>query len=207
MGGRSKSSKFWLKSHFSDHYVKRAQNEGYRSRAAYKLLEINEKDKLIKPGMVIVDLGAAPGGWSQVAAELTGEKGKIIAIDLLPMKPLPGVHFIQGDFSNPAIFNKALKIIGSLEVDLVISDLAPNLSGNDSVDQPKVIQLAELALNFTREILKPGGAFLVKMFQGVDFEQLLQEVRSSFNSVVIRKPKASRAHSREAYFVSKGYNH
>ena len=207
MRGRSKSSKSWLKSHFSDHYVKRAQNEGYRCRAAYKLLEINEKDKLIKPGMVIVDLGAAPGSWSQVSTALVGKKGSVIAIDLLEMKPLPGVHFISGDFSNPAIFNKVLNLIGTSALDLVISDLAPNLSGNDSVDQPKVIRLTELALNFTRKILKPGGTCLVKVFQGVDFERLLQEVRSSFNTVVMRKPKASRSHSREAYLVAKDYNY
>lgn len=203
---RSKSSSRWLKEHFADPYVKKAQQEGYRSRAVYKLLEIQEKDKLFKPGMTVVDLGAAPGGWSQLASQLMGTKGKIIALDILPMDPLPGVDFIEGDFSDDTVLQQLLDRLQGLPIDLVISDIAPNLSGMAAIDNPRAMYLAELVLDFAKQVLKPGGTFLTKAFQGEGFEQYLKELRKNFKQVVIRKPKASRARSSEVYLLAKGFH-
>ncbi len=201
---RSKSSQNWLKRHFDDPYVKQAQKAGYRSRAVFKLLEIQEKKRVIKPGQVIVDLGAAPGGWSQVARPLVGRKGAVIAMDILPMEPIEGVDFIQGDFSEQDVHDRLMATINGREVDLVMSDMAPNISGLKAVDQPRAMYLAELALDFAREVLKPGGDFLVKVFQGEGFDEFLKQVRASFQKVVIRKPQASRPKSREVYLLAQG---
>jgi 23S rRNA (uridine2552-2'-O)-methyltransferase len=202
---KSKSSKRWLKEHFSDRYVKLAQKKGYRSRAVFKLLEIQQRDHLIKPGMVIVDLGAAPGGWSQIAKELVGEKGRIIALDILPMEAVPGVEFIQGDFTEPEVFDQLLAYIDKNLVDLVISDMAPNISGLSDIDQPRAMYLVELAWDLVKKILKPRGAFLVKIFQGEGFEAFLKELRTHFETVHVRKPQASRARSNEVYLLAKGF--
>ncbi|WP_020207999.1 23S rRNA (uridine(2552)-2'-O)-methyltransferase RlmE [Gilvimarinus chinensis] len=202
---RSKSSKRWLQEHFSDQYVKQSQRDGYRSRASYKLLEIDKKDRLFRPGMTVVDLGAAPGGWSQVAAERVGHKGKVLASDILPMDSIAGVEFIQGDFTEDSVFEVLMKAIDGSPVDLVISDMAPNLSGMDAVDQPKAMYLVELALDMARQILTPGGTFVAKVFQGEGFEPWLAEVRASFGRVVTRKPDASRARSREVYIVGRDF--
>jgi 23S rRNA (uridine2552-2'-O)-methyltransferase len=199
---RRKSSRQWLDRHFSDTYVKRAQREGYRSRAVFKLMEIQQKDKLIKAGMWVVDLGAAPGGWSQLAKQLVGETGRVFALDLLEMQPLAGVDFIQGDFRAKSTLEELHKILADQKVDLVISDLAPNVTGIASVDQPRAIYLSELALEFAKEVLKPGGYLLVKVFQGEGFDQYLQQLRSAFGKVVTRKPKSSRPKSREIYLVA-----
>jgi 23S rRNA (uridine2552-2'-O)-methyltransferase len=201
---QSKTSRAWMREHVNDEYVKRAQKEGYRSRASYKLLEINTRDHLIQPGMRIVDLGAAPGGWSQVAAQILKGRGLILAIDLLQMAPLPGVTFIQGDFREEAALAEMQEILGAAPVDLVISDMAPNMSGIDSVDQAKSMYLAELALDFTGEHLKPGGSFLVKVFQGEGFAEYIRAMREQFQQVVTRKPKASRDRSNEVYLLGKG---
>jgi 23S rRNA (uridine2552-2'-O)-methyltransferase len=205
MAKKGSTSKGWLKEHFDDEYVKRSQREGYRSRACYKLLELNEKDRLIMPGMTVIDLGSAPGGWSQVAAELVGHKGRVIASDILPMDGLAGVDFIQGDFTEEQVFDSIMKIIGDSPVDLVISDMAPNMSGNPSIDQPQSMYLVELALDMARQVLKPGGMFVAKVFQGEGFDQLLGDMRTSFKTVQSRKPAASRARSREVYQVGKGF--
>lgn len=202
---RSKSSKRWLQEHFSDQYVKQSQKDGYRSRASYKLVELDKKDRLFKPGMTVVDLGAAPGGWTQVAAQRVGDKGRVIASDILPMDGVAGVTFIQGDFTEQAVFDDILAAIGEAPVDLVISDMAPNMSGMDAVDQPRAMYLVELALDMARQILKPGGSFVVKVFQGEGFEPWLAEVRSAFGRVVSRKPDASRARSREVYVVGRDF--
>ncbi|WIO73802.1 23S rRNA (uridine(2552)-2'-O)-methyltransferase RlmE [Porticoccaceae bacterium LTM1] len=202
---RSKSSGAWLREHESDQYVKRSREDGYRSRASYKLVELCEKDKLIRPGMTVVDLGAAPGGWSQVAAELVGDKGKVIASDILPMDTIAGVEFIQGDFTEDAVFEQIMAVIGDSPVDLVISDMAPNMSGMRAVDQPKAMYLVELALDMADQVLKPGGAFVAKVFQGEGFDSWLQEVRNRYQRVVTRKPDASRARSREVYVVGFGF--
>ncbi|UTF59711.1 23S rRNA (uridine(2552)-2'-O)-methyltransferase RlmE [Gilvimarinus sp. DA14] len=202
---RSKSSKRWLQEHFSDQYVKQSQRDGYRSRASYKLLEIDKKDRLFRPGMTVVDLGAAPGGWSQVAAERVGHKGKVLASDILSMDSIAGVEFIQGDFTEDSVFDALMSAIDGSPVDLVISDMAPNMSGVDAVDQPKAMYLVELALDMARQILTPGGAFVAKVFQGEGFEPWLAEVRASFAKVVTRKPDASRARSREVYIVGRDY--
>jgi len=202
---RSSSSGAWLKEHFDDQYVKRAQKEGYRSRACYKLLEIQEKDRLIKPGMCVVDLGSAPGGWSQVAAELVGHNGRVLASDILPMDTLAGVEFIQGDFTEQSVFDSLLAAIADQPVDLVISDMAPNMSGVKDVDQPRSMYLCELALDMAQQVLKPGGVFVAKVFQGEGFDALLAEMRKSFGTVVSRKPDSSRARSREIYQVCKGF--
>lgn len=199
---RSKSSRKWLDRHFNDTYVKQAQKAGYRSRAAFKLLEIQEKDKLIKPGMQVVDLGAAPGGWSQIARDLVGENGQVFALDILPMDPIAGVEFIQGDFRETEPLESLRNLLDGAAIDLVISDMAPNVTGMASVDQPRSIYLCELALDFARETLKPGGGFVVKVFQGEGFDDFLREVRSSFSRVVSRKPDSSRAKSREIYLVA-----
>lgn len=201
---QSKTSRAWMREHVNDEFVKRAQKEGYRSRASYKLLEIDTRDHLIQPGMRIVDLGAAPGGWSQVAAQILKGRGLILAIDLLQMPPLPGVTFIQGDFREEAALAEMQEILGTAPVDLVISDMAPNISGIDSVDQAKSMYLAELALDFTGEHLKPGGNFLVKVFQGEGFAEYIRAMREQFQQVVTRKPKASRDRSNEVYLLGKG---
>lgn len=203
---KSKSSHQWLDRHFNDAYVKRAQAEGYRSRAAFKLLELQEKDRLLNPGQVVVDLGAAPGGWSQVAARLVGSGGRVFALDILPMESLPGVDFIQGDFREDASVEQLRVLLAGRPVDLVISDMAPNVSGVNAVDQPRAIYLCELALEYAREVLRPGGGFVVKVFQGEGFDQYVRDVRSSFTKVATRKPAASRPQSREVYLVASGYN-
>ncbi len=202
---RSKSSARWLREHFTDEYVKRAQAEGYRSRAAYKLLEIHEKDRLLWPGLTVVDLGATPGGWSQLAARLVGGQGTVIALDILPMEPLPSVDFIEGDFREAAVLERLLNALNGRPVDLVISDMAPNTSGIKAVDQPRGMYLAELALDFARRCLRPGGDFLTKAFQGEGFDGFLRELRAVFATVAIRKPRASRARSAEQYLLARNY--
>ncbi|UHQ56581.1 MULTISPECIES: 23S rRNA (uridine(2552)-2'-O)-methyltransferase RlmE [Microbulbifer] len=203
--GRSKSSHRWLREHFNDPYVKQSQKEGYRSRASYKLQELQKKDRLFKPGMTVVDLGAAPGGWSQVAMELVGHKGRVLASDILPMDPIAGVDFVQGDFTEEAVLNTLLEHMGDARADLVISDMAPNMSGVRDVDQPAAMYLVELAVDMAREVLKPGGAFVAKVFQGEGFDQLIRDLRASYSSVVTRKPGASRPRSREVYVVARGF--
>lgn len=201
---RSKSSNAWLKEHVNDHYVHMAQKDGYRARAAYKLLEINEKDKLIKPGTILADLGSAPGSWSQVAARIVGDSGKVFALDILPMAAIPDVAFIQGDFREQEVLEEFVAMLGGRELDLVISDMAPNISGMSGIDQARSYLLNELALEFARDHLKPGGHFLVKVFQGSDFQPYLQAMRDLFTEVVTRKPKASRDRSNEIYLLGKG---
>ena len=203
---RSKSSRQWLDRHFKDEYVKKAQQEGYRSRAAYKLLEIQDRDALIQPGMCVVDLGAAPGGWSQIAKKLVGERGQVIALDILPMDPIPGVEIIEGDFREDGSLQRLQETLVGKRVDLVISDMAPNVSGMSAVDQPRAIYLCELTLEFARDSLKPGGRMVVKLFQGEGSDQYIKDVRSSFKKVSTRKPKASRPRSREVYLVADGFN-
>jgi 23S rRNA (uridine2552-2'-O)-methyltransferase len=201
---RSKSSGQWLKEHFDDPYVKRSQEDGYRSRASYKLIELHEKDKLFKPGMTVVDLGAAPGGWTQVAAQYIGGSGTVIASDILLMDPLPDVSFVHGDFTEDEVFEKLLREIDG-RVDLVISDMAPNISGNAASDIPSAMYLVELALDMAQQTLKPGGNFVAKVFQGEGFEDLISQMRSMFNKVYSRKPDASRARSREIYQIGIGF--
>jgi len=200
----TKTSKQWMREHINDPYVQQAQRDGYRSRAAYKLLEIDERDHLLKPGMVVVDLGATPGGWSQVAANIVGDGGKVIALDLLPLNPLPRVEFIQGDFREDAVLAQLEAKLGGKQIGIVISDMAPNISGIDSSDQARSIHLAELALEFAAHHLKPGGAFLVKVFQGAGFEDYVKLMREHFERVVTRKPKASRDRSSEVYMLGLG---
>ena len=194
----------WIKQHVKDPYVKQSQVDGYRSRASYKLLEIVEKDRLIQSGMTVVDLGSSPGGWSQVAARLVGHTGRVHALDLLPMDSIAGVDFIQGDFTEEDIFDELLKIIENRPVDLVISDMAPNLSGNKAVDQPAVMYLAELAVELAEKVLTINGVFIAKLFQGQGFDPFVLQVRKLFNGVSIIKPDASRSRSREVYLVAKG---
>jgi 23S rRNA (uridine2552-2'-O)-methyltransferase len=194
----------WIKQHVKDPYVKQSQVDGYRSRASYKLLEIVEKDRLIQSGMTVVDLGSSPGGWSQVAARLVGHTGRVHALDLLPMDSIAGVDFIQGDFTEEDIFDELLKIIENRPVDLVISDMAPNLSGNKAVDQPAVMYLAELAVELAEKVLTSNGVFIAKLFQGQGFDPFVLQVRTLFNGVSIVKPDASRSRSREVYLVAKG---
>ncbi|MET0101449.1 MAG: 23S rRNA (uridine(2552)-2'-O)-methyltransferase RlmE [Sedimenticola sp.] len=203
---KSKSSRRWLDRHVNDEFVKRAQKDGYRSRAVYKLLEIQEKDRIIKPGQVVVDLGAAPGGWSQVAEKIVGDKGRVVALDILPMDSIAGVDFIQGDFREEEPLQQLRDLLDGQAVDLVISDMAPNVSGMNAVDQPRAMYLCELALEFAREVLKPGGGLVVKVFQGEGFDEYIRDMRSSFGKVVTRKPKASRPRSREVYLVAGNYN-
>lgn len=202
---RSKSSNRWLDEHVNDPYVKQAQKDGYRSRASYKLLELIEKDRLVRPGMTIVDLGSAPGGWSQVVARLLGSKGKILATDILPMEPVDNVEFIQGDFTEEDVFNQLLDAMHGEKADLVISDIAPNISGVDAADQAGSIYLVELALDMARKVLKPKGDFVAKLFQGEGSDAYIKDVRTSFDKVTIRKPEASRPRSREVYIVAKGF--
>ena len=198
---RAKTSKAWMKEHVNDFFVKQAKKEGYRSRAAYKLIEIVERDHLLRPGMTVVDLGAAPGGWSQVAAAKLCGKGRVIALDLLEMAPLPGVTFIQGDFREPLVLTELKKNLGKYPLDLVISDMSPNISGIGVSDQARSMHLAELALEFSMERLNSGGNFLVKVFQGSGFEQFLCVMHATFGRVVTRKPEASRGRSSEMYLL------
>lgn len=202
---RSGSSQRWLTEHFSDEYVKLAQQRGYRSRAVFKLEEIDSRDRLVRPGLSVVDLGAAPGGWSQYVAEKIGKRGKIIALDLLPMEAIPGVEIIQGDFQEDAVLDQLLGALEGNPVDLLLSDMAPNMSGTRMVDQPRAMYLAELALDMGRRVLKPGGALVMKLFMGTGFDELQKDARSSFAMVANRKPKASRDRSREVYLVGKGF--
>ncbi len=199
--GRTKSSSRWLQEHFDDPYVLMAQKEGWRSRAIYKLQELDEKDHLFKPGMVVVDLGAAPGGWSQWAARQVGAGGEIFALDILPVEPYAGVHFIQGDFRDDAVYQSLLAALAGREVDLVMSDMAPNMSGNKAVDIPKAMHLVELTIELADQVLKPKGMLLVKVFQGEGFNQLLNQLKARYEKVISRKPKASRPRSKEIYLV------
>lgn len=198
------SSKAWLREHWEDVYVKRAQKDGYRSRAAYKLLEINEKDRLIKPGMAVVDLGSAPGSWSQIVARMVGDHGRVVASDILPMDGLAGVAFIQGDFREQSVFDQILGAIGDVPVDLVISDIAPNMSGT-AADQPRAIYLCELALDMAVRVLKPGGSFVTKVFQGEGYEEYRKRVLVHFKVLKARKPQASRPRSPEVYLLAQGF--
>jgi len=201
---RSKSSHRWLQEHNRDHYVKRSQQEGYRSRASYKLIELDQKDRLFRPGMTVVDLGSAPGGWSQVAAKLVGDKGRVVASDILPMDSIADVDFICGDFTEESVLEEILGKLNNELADLVISDMAPNMSGMRAVDQPKAMYLVELALDLACRILKPGGDFVAKVFHGEGFDECILEVKGRFQRVVTRKPDASRSRSREVYLVAKG---
>lgn len=200
---RSKSSSRWLREHFSDQFVKQAQQHGYRSRAVYKLQEMHERDKLIRPGMNIVDLGAAPGSWSQLASELMNGRGRIVALDILPMDGLAGVDFLQADFTEDIALSMLDEALDGAAVDLVMSDMAPNISGESAVDQPRSMYLAELALEFAGQVLKPDGDFLVKVFQGDGFDAYLRDLRTRYGKVVVRKPKASRPRSREVYLLAR----
>lgn len=202
---RSKSSERWLREHFGDAFVRQAQALGLRSRAAFKLLEIDQRDRLLRPGLTVVDLGAAPGGWAQVAADKVGPGGQVVALDLLPIEPLPGVTVLQGDFTEQAVLDRLLGELDGRPVDLVLSDMAPNMSGMKAVDQPRAALLAELALDCARQVLRPKGDLLLKMFQGEGFDPLLAELRAAFTKVVVRKPKASRPRSREVYLLARNY--
>lgn len=201
----SKSSKQWLQEHHSDMYVSKSKQDGYRSRASYKLLEIQEKDRIIKPGMSVLDLGSAPGGWSQVAQRFVGAKGSVIATDILEMDAIPGVTFLQGDFREDSVFEQLLEITGNVPIDVVISDMAPNMSGNRSVDQPRALYLMELALDMACNVLKPDGVFLVKIFEGAGIDVYRKQIQESFTQVLVRKPSASRSRSRETYLLAKGF--
>jgi len=205
MAKKRSSSKAWLKEHREDAYVQRARRDGYRSRASYKLIELQEKDRLIRPGMTVLDLGSAPGGWSQVAAELLAERGRVVASDILAMDGLPGVTFVQGDFTEQEVFERVVAALDGNPVDLVLSDLAPNLSGLADVDQPRAMCLVELALELARQVLAPGGAFVAKVFQGEGFDTLMRDTRAVFGKVLTRKPGASRPRSREVYLVAKDF--
>jgi 23S rRNA (uridine2552-2'-O)-methyltransferase len=202
----SKSSSRWLQEHASDQYVKAAKEQGYRSRAAFKLMEIQKKHQFIKIGHTVVDLGAAPGGWSQVVSKWVGDQGRTIALDILPMLDLPGVEAIQGDFTEEDVYHSLLETLGKRQVDVVLSDMAPNMCGVKSVDQDRSFYLAELAADFAKKTLNKRGVFLIKLFQGVGFEQYIKELRVCFEKVSIVKPDASRARSREYYVIAKGCN-
>jgi len=202
---RTRSSARWLAEHASDPYVKRAHAEGWRSRAAFKLEEIQRSDRLLRPGMTIVDLGAAPGGWSQYAVRLLGGRGRVIALDLLPMPALPGVEFLQGDFGEEETLGRLRALLAGSQVDLVMSDMAPNMSGMADVDHDRSMHLVDLAVDFAAATLRPGGDLLIKAFQGRDFQPLVARLRRSFESVKLRKPKASRARSAELYVLARGY--
>ena len=202
---RSNSSQRWLTEHFNDSYVKQAKSEGYRSRSAFKLAEIQKKDRIIKANNTVLDLGAAPGGWSQYAKQVVGAKGGVIALDILAIEPIAGVDIIKGDFTEQQTLDKLMEIVGNQPVDLVLSDMAPNISGVKSVDQAKATYLTELALDLAQNVLRKNGDFLVKVFQGTGYDEYLRMVRTSFKSVVVRKPAASRSRSREVYLLAKGY--
>ena len=202
---RTKTSNRWLQEHFSDMYVKKAQAEGYRSRAVYKLKEVDEKEQLFKPGMSVVDLGAAPGGWAQYVGEQLAGHGTLVALDILPMTPLPGVTFIQGDFREDSVLEQLTNWIPAHSVDVVLSDMAPNMSGTRAVDVPRAMYLVELAFDFSHKMLKPGGTLLMKIFHGTGFDDIVKQARLHFDQVVIRKPKASRSRSKETYLLAKGY--
>ncbi|MCS5587381.1 MAG: 23S rRNA (uridine(2552)-2'-O)-methyltransferase RlmE [Porticoccaceae bacterium] len=194
----------WIKRHVKDPYVMQSQRDGYRSRASYKLLEIIEKERLIRPGMTVVDLGSAPGGWSQVASKLVGHNGAVVAVDILPMDAVAGVSFIQGDFTEESVLQQLLNEIGNKPVDLVISDMAPNLTGMKAVDQPAVVYLAELAVDLAQQVLKKNGIFIAKLFQGEGFDEFVRNTRTVFNTISLKKPDASRAKSREVYLLARG---
>lgn len=202
---QSHSSKRWLKEHQDDVYVKRARSAGYRSRAVYKLLEIDDRDRLLAGARVVVDLGAAPGGWSQVALERSGGKGRVVATDILPMEPLAGVEFIQGDFRDDAVLARMVATVGECGADLVMSDMAPNMSGVRNVDQPRAMYLSELALDLARRLLGKNGDFVAKVFQGEGFDEFIRDMRRDFARVATRKPRASRPRSREVYVLGRGY--
>ncbi|HDN9005386.1 MULTISPECIES: 23S rRNA (uridine(2552)-2'-O)-methyltransferase RlmE [Aeromonas] len=202
---RSASSTRWLKEHFDDQYVKKAQKLGLRSRAVFKIDEIQGKDRLLKNGMTVVDLGAAPGGWSQFAVEQVGESGRVIACDILPMDPIAGVDFLQGDFREETVLGALLERVGPDKVDVVMSDMAPNMSGTQQVDQARAMYLVELALDMCHQVLRSDGSFVVKVFQGEGFDAYLNEIRKLFSAVKIRKPDSSRARSREVYIVATGF--
>ena len=204
MAARSKSSQRWLKEHFSDPFVKKAQSEGLRSRAAYKLEELLERDRLIKPGMTIVDLGAAPGGWAQMARKVMGDKGRVIALDILEMPSIAGVEFVHGDFREDTVLSELVSLIGGQRVDLVLSDMAPNMSGVDTVDQARAMYLSELARDFAGEHLKQDGDFLIKLFHGEGFDAYVKDLRTRYRKLVIRKPAASRRRSNEVYALATG---
>lgn len=201
----SKTSKHWLREHFNDQYVQKTVQDGYRSRASYKLLEIDQKDQLFRKGMTVVDLGAAPGGWSQVAAEKVGNQGIIVASDILTMDALPNVHFVQGDFTETAVFEQIVSVLENCPVDIVISDMAPNMSGMVDIDQPRSMYLVELAFSFAQSVLRSKGVAVVKVFQGEGSDTFLRSLRKSYQSISTRKPNASRARSREVYWVAKGF--
>jgi len=201
---RTKTSKSWMAEHVNDPFVQRAKSEGWRARAAYKLMEIDDKDKLIRPGMIVVDLGAAPGSWSQVANKRVGEVGRVFALDLLPMEPIPGVELMQGDFHDEEFVERFEEILGGRQVDLVMSDIAPNISGIPSSDQARSVYLAELALDFAQKHLAQGGRFLVKVFQGEGFDAFRKQMENEFKSVLVRKPQASRGRSSEVYLLGSG---
>lgn len=205
MAKKKSSSRAWLKEHHDDVYVQRAQKEGYRSRACYKLLELNERDRLIKPRMTVLDLGSAPGGWSQVATGLVGHHGRVLASDILPMDSLAGVEFVQGDFTEESVFDALLACIGGEPVHVVLSDMAPNMSGVTAVDQPRSMFLVELALDLAVRVLAPGGTFVAKVFHGEGFEAVMARTRPHFTKVLTRKPDASRPRSREVYLVASGF--
>jgi len=198
---RSKSSSRWLQEHFDDPYVLQAQKDGWRSRAIYKLKEIDEKDHVLRPGMLVIDLGAAPGGWSQYAASKIGSKGEVLALDILPVEAYAGVKYLQGDFTQDTVFEALIELIDQREVDLVMSDMAPNFSGNKAIDIPRSMHLVELTLDLANRVLKPGGNVLIKIFQGEGYESLLSQMRQGYNKVVTRKPQASRARSNEIYLI------
>lgn len=202
---RGKRSRSWQRQHSSDYYVRQAREQGWRSRAVYKLEQIDARDRLFKAGMIVLDLGAAPGGWSQYAAQRVGPQGRIIATDLLPITPINKVEFVQGDFREGATFRQLLQQLGPSRADLVLSDMAPNITGMTAVDQPQAMDLADSSLLLAQEVLKPGGDFLVKLFQGEGFDRYVRAVRALFDKVSVRKPAASRPHSREVYLVAKNY--
>ena len=205
MGKKKSSSRAWLKEHHDDVYVQRAQKEGYRSRAVYKLLEINDKDRVIRRGMSVLDLGSAPGGWSQLAGEIVGDTGRVVATDILSMDALPDVVFVQGDFTEQETYDQVLEALGNQPLDAVLSDMAPNMSGLTEVDQRRAVYLVELATELAERSLAPGGAFIAKVFQGEGFEAWFREIRGRFDRVVTRKPSASRPRSREVYVVASGF--
>ncbi|NCN43817.1 MAG: 23S rRNA (uridine(2552)-2'-O)-methyltransferase RlmE [Piscirickettsiaceae bacterium CG_4_9_14_3_um_filter_43_564] len=201
---KSKSSNNWLKEHFDDYYVHKAKQEGWRSRAIYKLQEIDEKDRLFHSGMTVIDLGAAPGGWSQWTAQKIGENGQVFALDILPVEPYAGVTFVQGDFQEESVYNSLLEALADREVDLVMSDMAPNMTGNKGIDTPRSMYLVELTMDLAQQVLKPKGTLLMKVFQGTGYDQLLKTLRQDYTKVLVRKPKASRSRSKEVYLLAQG---